>query len=105
MVEIDKKLYSDIKEYCKINNLIIKDFINKLLKQAFMVEKYGETPFDILSDKNKIVQVPIETRTYESPHDVLHQTVETPNVSLSDVMKRDENNEKNIEKKSKKRKL
>ena len=45
MVEIDKKLYNDIKDYCKLNDLVIKDFINKLLKSAFTIEKYGATPF------------------------------------------------------------
>lgn len=54
MVEIEKKLYSDIKEYCKINGLVIKDFINSLLKQAFTIEKYGETPFGKVSFKPKI---------------------------------------------------
>lgn len=44
MVEIEQKLYNDIKNYCKLNGLVIKDFINKLLKKAFTVEKYGETP-------------------------------------------------------------
>jgi hypothetical protein len=45
MVEIDKRLYQEIKDYCKLNNLIIKDFINKLLKKAFTIEKYGDKPF------------------------------------------------------------
>lgn len=54
MVEIEKKLYSDIKEYCKINGLVIKDFINSLLKKAFTIEKYGETPFGEVSLKPKI---------------------------------------------------
>lgn len=54
MVEIEKKLYSDIKEYCKINGLVIKDFINSLLKKSFTIEKYGETPFQM---DNKIKAV------------------------------------------------
>lgn len=45
MIELDKKLHKDIKEYCQLNGLVIKDFVNKLLKKAFMVEKYGERPF------------------------------------------------------------
>lgn len=45
MVEIDKKLYQDIKDYCKVNNLVIKEFVNKLLRKSFMIEKYGEKPF------------------------------------------------------------
>ena len=30
MVEIENKLYSEIKEYCKLNGLVIKDFINSI---------------------------------------------------------------------------
>ena len=45
MVEIDKKLYQEIKDYCKLNDLVIKDFVNKLLRKALTVEKYGDKPF------------------------------------------------------------
>lgn len=44
-MEIDKKLYGDIKEYCKLNNLKVNAFINNLLRRAFNIEKYGEAPF------------------------------------------------------------
>ena len=44
-VEIDEKLYNDIKVYCSLNALKIKAFVNELLKKAFIIEKYGETPF------------------------------------------------------------
>lgn len=45
MIEIDKKLHKDIKEYCQLNGMVMKDFVNKLLKKAFAVEKYGDKPF------------------------------------------------------------
>ena len=44
-MEIDKKLYTEINEYCKLNNLKTRDFIHKNLKEGFMKEKYGESPF------------------------------------------------------------
>lgn len=44
-MEIDKKLYTEINEYCKLNNLKTRDFIHKILKEGFMKEKYGESPF------------------------------------------------------------
>ena len=58
MVEIDKKLYQEIKDYCKLNNLVIKDFVNKLLRKALTVEKYGDKPFSyengtIIDNKKK----------------------------------------------------
>lgn len=66
MVEIEQKLYNDIKQYCKLNGLVIKDFVNKLLKKAFTVEKYGEKPFSA----NEVVSTPyIPTLevTFEEP--------------------------------------
>lgn len=54
MIELDKKLHKDIKEYCQLNGLIMKDFVNKLLKKAFMVEKYGDKPFS----SNDVVLMP-----------------------------------------------
>ena len=42
---IDDKLYGEIKEYCKINNLKISKFVNDILQKAFLIEKYGEAPF------------------------------------------------------------
>ena len=44
-MQIDKKIYDEINEYCKDNGLKTKDFIHKLLKEAFLKEKYGDSPF------------------------------------------------------------
>ena len=44
-MEIDKKLYSEIKQYCELNNLKITHFVNEILRKAFNIEKYGNTPF------------------------------------------------------------
>ena len=43
-MEIDKKLYGDIKEYCKLNGLKTAEYVNSLLKNAFMLDKYGVSP-------------------------------------------------------------
>lgn len=50
-VQIDSKLYNEIKEYCKLNELKIGSFINEILKKSFLVEKYGETPFSNFEEK------------------------------------------------------
>ena len=44
-MEIDKKLYNEINEFCKLNGLKTRDFIHKILKEGFMREKYGDSPF------------------------------------------------------------
>lgn len=43
-VNIDDKLYEEIREYCRLNKLTISVFVNDLLKKNFMVEKYDEAP-------------------------------------------------------------
>lgn len=44
-MELDKKLYTEINEFCKLNGLKTRDFIHKILKEAFLKEKYGDSPF------------------------------------------------------------
>lgn len=44
-IAIDETLYDEISEYCKLNKLTIKDFSEKALKEALMLEKYGDAPF------------------------------------------------------------
>lgn len=44
-VQILSDLYDEIKEFCDLNDLKTNKFINDLLKNAFMKEKYGESPF------------------------------------------------------------
>lgn len=43
-MEIDRKLYNEIKDYCELNNLKPRDYIHSLLKKAFMEDKYGKMP-------------------------------------------------------------
>ena len=54
-MEVDKKLYEEIKEYCTLNGLKPKEYINDLLKKAFMEDKYGNKPF--MSNKVRVVSV------------------------------------------------
>lgn len=49
-MEIDKKLYESIKEYCKLNGIKPGEYINSLLKKAFMEDKYGVSPFKRAED-------------------------------------------------------
>lgn len=41
-IEIPDKLYSDIVEYCKVNNIEdVNKFIKKIINQGFATEKWG----------------------------------------------------------------
>ena len=44
-VAINEDLYNEIYEYCKLNKITVKDFSEKALKDALMLEKYGDIPF------------------------------------------------------------
>ena len=76
MIEIDKKLHKEIKEYCRLNNLVMKEYVNSLLKKAFTADKFGDTPF------KKVEEVkPILPEDYESPEPIkpiLPTDYETP---------------------------
>lgn len=53
MIEIDNKLIKDIEEYCLINDIQNPSkYATKLLKKAFMEEKYGKKP-DIFVKQEK----------------------------------------------------
>ena len=52
-MQIDKVLYIEINEYCKLNGLKTRDFIHKILNEAFLKEKYGDTPFFNLKKEEK----------------------------------------------------
>lgn len=52
-MSIDKELYNEINEYCKLNCLKTRDFIHKILHEGFLKEKYGETPFSNVKKNTK----------------------------------------------------
>ena len=43
-ITIEDTLYEGIKDYCELNGLNTNKFINSLIKDAFMKEKYGTAP-------------------------------------------------------------
>ena len=57
---INKKLLSDIESYCKLNDLEVEKFINKLLRNAFTVEKYGDEPKILKEKKEPIIEEPVK---------------------------------------------
>lgn len=71
-MQIDKKIYNEINEYCKDNNLKTRDFIHKLLKEAFLKEKYGDSPFHNVKT-NKL-----EEQTCEKLKDLVENQVSIP---------------------------
>ena len=67
-MQLDKKLYDDINEYCKENSLKTRDFIHKLLKEAFLKEKYGDSPF---------IKLQMSKKTEEEAHKKIKEMIKT----------------------------
>ena len=59
-VGIRKDLFDEIDEYAKLNGIKTTRLINNLLRDRFMTEKYGESPFDAFAKKVEIVETPPE---------------------------------------------
>lgn len=55
-MQIDKNLYNEINDYCKLNELKTRDFIHKILKEGFLREKYGDSPFVINNIKKEATE-------------------------------------------------
>ena len=61
-MQIDNHLYQEIKDYCILNNLKTRDFIHNLLKEAFLKEKYGDTPFIFNNKKETSIEIKKEEK-------------------------------------------
>lgn len=76
MIEIDKKLHKEIKEYCRLNNLVMKEYVNSLLKKAFTADKFGDTPFKKIEEVKPTL--PIDYEAPEPIKPILPIDYETP---------------------------
>lgn len=85
-VEINTKLYKDIEAYCTLNGLDITELINKLIKQGYMLEKYGDRPgipYKPLEESPQQVEVKqelqpkMEDETNEKPIETEKVLIET----------------------------
>ena len=76
-MEIPKKLKNEIWEYCRMNDISnIDEFIIKMVRQGYTVEKFGATPIgtgeitEVEKIVEKIVEVPVEK--------IVEKTIEVP---------------------------
>jgi hypothetical protein len=74
-MEIPKKLKDEIWEYCRVNDISnIEDFIIKMIRQGYTVEKFGSTPFGSgeVKEVEKVVEV-VKEVTVEKIVEVLKE--------------------------------
>tara|TARA_S200002703_G_scaffold1341_5_gene2383 strand:- start:300 stop:839 length:540 start_codon:yes stop_codon:yes gene_type:complete len=76
-MEIPKKLKNEIWEYCRMNDISnIDEFIIKMVRQGYTVEKFGATPVgageitEVEKIVEKIIEVPVEK--------IVEKTIEVP---------------------------
>ena len=89
MIEIDNKLIKDIEEYCLINDIQNPSkYVTKLLKKAFMEEKYGKKPDIFVKQEKEDVSIkpttPIETNIKEEKVNFVEEVIK---LSGEDVAK------------------
>lgn len=124
MIEIDNKLIKDIEEYCLINDIQNPSkYVTKLLKKAFMEEKYGKKPDIFVKQEKEDVSIkpttPIETNIKEGKVNFVEEVYKlsgedvakelNPKIlealNIKEETKQQETEEIEKPKKSKKRKL
>lgn len=97
-MQLDKRLYEEIGEYCKLNGLKTRDFIHKILKEAFLKEKYGETPFFIKNNNIENEKVVEENATIEDTKpEPLEIVIEKTEIINENAEVNSETTENNIE--------
>ena len=106
-MQIDKQLYEEINEYCKLNELKTRDFIHKILKDGFLKEKYGELPFIFKTQETYIEKEDeiIETSTIEIIRPLLVEKEEEIPLEKEEIPCQEEIKETSPIKIKKKRKL
>lgn len=87
-IDIDNKLYKEIENYCAVNSLKIEDLINKFLKRAFTIEKYGETPFSNEAKNENSNAVTIKKEKYIPPLLIIKDNIENKEKVVTKTRKR-----------------
>lgn len=111
-MEISKDLKNEIFDYCRLNDITnIDNFMLKLMKQGFTIEKFGSTPVTKIEEKivEKIIEVPVEKIVYLTDNSEISNLTEKINTlennlteeinknnQLADKIKSLEQNKKNI---------
>ena len=88
-VNVEDKLYREIKEYCRLNKLTIGAFVNDLLRKNFMVEKYDEMPPFFKKVREEFAPEQFQKEYQGEPEPIKKQEYIKPEV-LSVEVKQDE---------------
>lgn len=57
IIKLNDRLHRDIETYCEANNLLIEEYLSKIIEERHLINKYG--------DLNEIIPKAIEEKTVE----------------------------------------
>lgn len=77
-MDIPDNLYNEIKEYCRLNDISgIDEFIQKMVKQGFNIEKYGTSPFNTTKEP-EVIEKEVIKEVEKIVEKIVEVTVEVP---------------------------
>lgn len=77
---IDGQLYEELKNFCQLNNFKLTSYVDHLLRDAFMIDKYGDAPF--VNYKKEVNQQPIKQITI-SEETIVKESDESESQSIN----------------------
>lgn len=87
---ISESILNEIKQYCTLNKIDNIDmFVNKLIKQGLIIEKYGATPAGKVVEKEIIKEVPVEVIKeveIQVPIEVIKEVYVTDDTKLIELL-------------------
>lgn len=78
---IDGNLYEELKRFCQLNNFKLTSYVDHLLRDAFMIDKYGDAPF--VNYKKELSHQPIKQINVVEPVQVEKESDETESQGLN----------------------
>jgi hypothetical protein len=74
-MELPKKIKDELYDYCRLNDILnIEEFIIKMLKQGFTVEKFGSSP----NTKEKVIEKIVEVEKIIEVEKIVEVKIEVP---------------------------
>lgn len=68
-VEISDKTFEDLRDFCKLNDLKIGQYADKLIRDGLMIEMYGDVPFMNYRKPSEIKSMPVKEYGLSTPKD------------------------------------
>ena len=81
-IEISDKTYEYLKEFCRLNDMKIGQYADKLIYDGLMIEMYGDVPFTNYRKLGEIVSVPVPDYKLTVPKEEVEAVTMDPPTGL-----------------------